>query len=71
LFNLENKEYHTERIVNRYIIYMLVCYCTIYKNRKGEDLWQIFHKDFEGFIYNIFKLRYCVTVRELQEQLNI
>ena len=70
-FNPENKEYYTEEIVNGYITYMLVCYCTIYKNCKDEDLWQIFYKDFEGFIFNIFKLGHRVAVREFQEQLII
>jgi len=58
-------EHHTEEIVNGYITCMLAYYHTIYKNRKGEDLWQIFHEDFEGFIFNIFKLGHRVTVREL------
>ena len=65
LFNPKNKEYYTEEIINGYITYILVCYCTIYKNRKGKDLWQIFYKDFEGFIFNIFKFSHRVTIREL------
>ncbi len=57
LFNLKNKEHYIEGIINGYITYMLVCYCIIYKNCKGED--------FEGFIFNIFKLGYCIAVKEL------
>ena len=37
-FNPENKEHHTEEIVNGYITYILACYRTIYKNCKDEDL---------------------------------
>ena len=65
LFNLTNMEHHTEKIVNGYLTYMLVCYRTIYKNRKGEDLQKIFYKDFKGFTFNIFKLSHYVTIREL------
>ena len=64
-FNFENKEHHIKKIVNGYIICMLVCYCTIYKNRKDKDLWQIFYEDFKGFTFDIFKLGYRVAVREL------
>jgi len=68
-FDPENAEHHTEEIVNGYINCMLACYRTIYKNRKNEDLWQIFHEDFEGFTFDIFKLGHRVAVRELREQL--
>ena len=64
-FDPINTKHYTEEIVNGYITYILVCYHTIYKNRKGEDLWQIFYKDFKGFTFNIFKLGYCVTIKEL------
>ena len=64
-FNLINTEHHTEEIINGYITYILACYCIIYKNYKGKDLWQIFYEDFKGFIFNIFKLSHCVIVREL------
>ncbi len=67
-FDPINTKHHTEEIVNGYITCMLACYCTIYKNYKGEDLWQIFYKDFEGFIFDIFKLGYRVIVKELQKQ---
>ena len=65
LFNLKNKEYYTEEIVNGYITYILAYYCTIYKNYKDEDLQQIFYKHFKGFIFNIFKLGHYITVKEL------
>jgi hypothetical protein len=64
-FNPVNTKHYTERIVNGYITYMLVYYCTIYRNRENKDLWQIFYKDFVGFMFNIFKLGHRVTVREL------
>ena len=64
-FNLKNKEYYINEIVNSYITYILACYRTIYKNYKDENLWQIFYKDFEGFIFNIFKLSHYVAVKEL------
>jgi hypothetical protein len=70
-FDPENEEHHTEKIVNGYIACMLVCYRTIYKNRKSEDIWQIFHEDFEGFTFDIFKLAHRGAVRELREQLVI
>ncbi len=70
-FDPANETHHTEEIVSGYIACMLACYRTIYKNRKGEDLWQIFHEDFEGFTYDIFKLGHRVAVRELREQLVI
>ena len=46
---------------------MLACYRT--GNRKDEDLWQIFHEDFEGFTYEIFKIAHRVALRDLREQL--
>ena len=64
-FNPENKKYYIEEIVNGYITCILVCYCIIYKNYKDKDLQQIFYKDFKGFIFNIFKLSYYVTIKEL------
>ena len=64
-FNPENKEYYIEKIINGYITYILTCYRTIYKNCKDEDLWQIFYKDFEGFIFDIFKLGHYVAIKEL------
>src|SRR4029077_15474593 len=72
-FDPANAEHHTEGIVNGYITCMLrlACYRTIYKNRKNEDLWQIFHEDFEGFTFDIFKLGHRIAVRELREQLVI
>src|SRR4029077_15457119 len=71
-FDPANAEHHTEGIVNGYITSMLaICYRTIYKNRKNEDLWQIFHEDFEGFTFDIFKLGHRIAVRELREQLVI
>jgi hypothetical protein len=68
-FDPINTKHHTEEIVNGYITCMLACYRTIYKNRENEDLWQIFHEDFEGFTFDIFKLGHRVAVRELREQL--
>ena len=69
-FDPENAEHHTEGIVHGYGIYCtLTCYRTICKNRQNEDLWQIFHKDFEGFTPDIFKLGHRIAVRELREQL--
>jgi len=64
-FDLINTEHHTEEIINGYITYMLACYHTIYKNHKGKDLWQIFHEDFKGFTFDIFKLSHHITVKEL------
>jgi len=68
-FDPENTEHHTEEVVTGYINCMLACYRTIYKNRKNEGLWKIFHEDFEGFTFDIFKLGHRVAVRELREQL--
>ena len=65
LFNPKNKEHHIEEIVNGYITCILAYYRIIYKNYKDKNLWQIFHKDFKGFIFNIFKLSYRVAIREL------
>ena len=68
-FDPKNTEHHTEEVVTGYINCMLACYRTIYKNRKNEGLWKIFHEDFEGFTFDIFKLGHRVAVRELREQL--
>ena len=64
-FDPINTKYYIEEIINSYITYMLIYYYIIYKNCKGKDLWQIFYEDFEGFTFDIFKLSYCVAVREL------
>jgi len=66
-FDPTNTEHHTEEIINGYITCMLACYRT--DNRKDEDLWQIFHEDFEGFTYEIFKIAHRVALRDLREQL--
>jgi len=70
-FDPANPEHQTEEIVNGYITCMLACYRTIYRNRENEDLWQIFHEDFEGFTFDIFRLGHRIVVRELREQLVI
>ena len=53
-FDPENPEHLKEKIINGYITCMLVGYRA--GNRKNQRLWQIFHEDFEGFTYDIFKI---------------
>jgi hypothetical protein len=53
-FDLTKKEHMTEGIINGYIACIIICY---YKScRKGEDLWHMFHKDFEGVIIDILNI---------------
>jgi hypothetical protein len=71
-FDPENAEHHTEGIVNGYIYCMLTCYRTIYKNCQNEDLWQIFHEDFEGFTLRPTSSSLAtasLSEKELREQL--
>jgi hypothetical protein len=56
-------------IINRYIIGMLECYRTIYSKYTGENLWQLFHEDFEDFTFDIFKLGYRVALRNFRNYL--
>jgi hypothetical protein len=66
-FDPENPEHLKEKIINGYITCMLVGYRA--GNRKNQRLWQIFHEDFEGFTYDIFKIAHRLALRDLREEL--
>jgi hypothetical protein len=59
----------TKTAINTYITWMLVGYRNRYARFKGEDLWELFHEDFEGFTHDIFKLASRNAVRELRVEL--
>ena len=65
LFDPTKLAYYIEKVINSYITYMLKCHHMIYRNCIRQDLWQIFYKDFKGFIFDLFKKSYQVVVREL------
>jgi hypothetical protein len=66
-FDPANPEHLTEEIINGYITCMIEYYRT--GHRKDSYLWKVFHEDFEGFTYEIFKLSHRVALRDLREVL--
>jgi hypothetical protein len=65
MFDPDDPTHHNPHIVNGWIAMRTICY----RRRpqyKGEDLWQLFREDFEGFTFNIFKLAHRSAVKELR-----
>jgi hypothetical protein len=65
MFDPDEPTHHDSHIINGWIAMRTICY----RNRpqyKGEDLWQLFHEDFEGFTFDIFKLAHRSAVKELR-----
>jgi hypothetical protein len=53
-FDLTNKDYMTEGIINGYIARIMICYRK--SCREGEDLWHTFRKDFKGVTIDILNI---------------
>jgi hypothetical protein len=53
-FDPTKEDHLTEGIINGYIAHMMIYYTAT--NRKDENLWDTFHKDFEGITINILNI---------------
>jgi hypothetical protein len=62
-FDPINKDQLTTENISGYI----ACMTVIYQSRRYTDnnLWQMFHKDFEGFTTKIFSKAYCQALQDL------
>src|SRR4051812_34284725 len=66
-FNPEDEEQHVPKTINTYIAWLQECYDL--HDREGEDLWETFREDFEGFTLDLFKVATRPAVRGLRDYL--
>ncbi|EED18951.1 hypothetical protein TSTA_126590 [Talaromyces stipitatus ATCC 10500] len=65
--NLEDEEQHVPKTINTYIAWLQECYDL--HDCEGEDLWNTFWEDFEGFTLDLFKVATRPAVRGLRDYL--